>query len=89
MKKHKNVLSAVIDIHNYSADLYGAEIADHTYSQTCAWRKRMHQHNSKTYSLEQILSQTPRALNSQLKRKRKYKTSPSANHKKRRTSLNH
>ena len=35
-KKHKNVVSAAMDIHNYSADLYGAEIADHTYSQTCA-----------------------------------------------------
>ena len=66
----QNVVSAAMDIRNYSADSYGSEVADHTLSQDCAWRRRMHANNSRAFTLEQAISATPAPLGSRVTKKR-------------------
>ena len=66
-----NVVTAAMDIRNFTADILGTEVADHTFSQDCAWRRRMNAHNSRTFNLEQVLSATPAPLGSRITKKRK------------------
>ena len=66
-----NRVTAAMDITNYTADVLGSEIADHTLAQDCAWRRRMHKHNSRTFDLEQMLSTTPAPLGRHTTKKRK------------------
>ena len=71
-------VSDAMDIRNYSADILGSEVADHTLAQDCAWRKRMRKHNSRIVTLETILSATPAPLGRCTSKKRKRSTAKSA-----------
>ncbi len=80
-----NTVSAAMDISNYTTDNIGSEIADHTFTQDCAWRRRMHKENSKVFSIEQILCTPPAPLGLHSKKKRKHRVShPTQNKNKRR-----
>ena len=64
-------VSAAMDITNYTGDILGSEIADHTFAQDCAWRRRMHTQNSRAFDIEKVLTATPAPLGSFTTKKRK------------------
>ena len=80
-----NTLSNAMDIQNYSADILGSEIADHTFAQDCAWRRRMHKANSRASDIEQILSMAPPPLGRLTTKKRKRRAKASHPTQKKRT----
>ena len=67
----RGAVSAAMDITNYTGDILGSEIADHTFAQNCAWRRRMHRHNSRSFNIEKILTATPGPLGRHTTKKRK------------------
>ena len=64
-------VSAAMDVTNYTGDILGSEIADHTFAQDCAWRRRMCAHNSRTDDIEKILAVAPAPLGRFTTKKRK------------------
>ena len=78
-------VSAAMNISNYTTDFLGSEISDHTYAQECAWRRRMHAHNSQAFDIEKILS-PPSELGKSSAKKRKRVVKKTKSVKKRRKS---
>ena len=70
-------VSAAMDVTNYTGDVLGSEIADHTFAQDCAWRRRMHAANSRANDIEKILAAPPAPLSRFTTKKRKRATSAS------------
>ena len=77
LKTVRGAVSAAMDITNYTGDILGSEIADHTFAQNCAWRRRMHAHNSQSFDIEKILTATPAPLGRHTTKKRKRITTSS------------
>ena len=72
-----NTVSAAMNISNYTTDNIGSEIADHTFKQDCAWRRRMHIHNSRANDIEKVLAVTPLPLGRFTTKKHKRATTTS------------
>ena len=78
---HTNSVSAAMDVTNYTGDILGSAIADHTFATDCAWRQRMHKANSRIYTLEQLLSEPAAPLGQHTTKKRKRTSTKSAEQK--------
>ena len=77
--RHVDSVTAAMDVTNFTGDVLGSAIGDHTFAQDCAhtstqdcaWRRRMHKQNSKVFDLEKLLSVTPAPLGRHTTKKRK------------------